>query len=464
MAEKSQITIEDVANSLISLGERLAQKWSELGWAVNVNAHTLNWVSPSISIEGVTSELQLASDRVLTLNKSMSEEQRTFAGQLRIRADVLAVDNVASDPNAILLNVFELINSVFRHIPPIVPTPPKPKVDWENLKDEQSLLPKDLARRLRSIDARLNELEPRATGVEALIADIEAAHATAEQLPTDLADLNARKGELHQLVEEASKLSEAIATANTRSEDARLRIEAAEGETKVRIAAAHAAADTMIKRSEQALRGATSVGLANAFEARRAALTSTGYWWTVGLIIALGCALLVGWERVDSLKTILSGNSSASVIWANALLALIGIGAPVWFAWLSTKQIGTTFRLAEDYAFKASVSQAYEGYRAEAVEIDPVLRERLFATALSRIEEAPIRLIDGEAHSSPLSELLSRPGMKNALESIPGIADKIVALIPSKAGIAAAVVAPVAIAGTLADADQSASSDDTAKK
>jgi hypothetical protein len=31
-----------------------------------------------------------------------------------------------------------------------------------------------------------------------------------------------------------------------------------------------------------------------------------------------------------------------------------------------TRQVGQLFKLAEDYAFKASISRAYEGYRKEA--------------------------------------------------------------------------------------------------
>lgn len=63
----------------------------------------------------------------------------------------------------------------------------------------------------------------------------------------------------------------------------------------------------------------------------------------------------------------------------------------MWFAWLATKQIGQRFHLAEDYAFKASVAKAYEGYRKEAARIDPEFEARLFGSALTRLDEAPLR-------------------------------------------------------------------------
>jgi hypothetical protein len=180
-----------------------------------------------------------------------------------------------------------------------------------------------------------------------------------------------------------------------------------------------------------------------------------GWCWTAGLLAALVAALFIGAERVSVLKDVLVSDRSATVIWVNALLAVFGIGAPVWFAWLSTKQIWTSFRLAEDYAYKASVSKAYEGYRAEAVGIDPILQTRLFESALTRLEESPIRLLDGEVHATPLQELLNNPTLRKALEGVPGIADKIVALIPTKGGATAAVVGSAAAAAAVIDSGAS---------
>ncbi|WP_214655585.1 hypothetical protein, partial [Vibrio anguillarum] len=105
---------------------------------------------------------------------------------------------------------------------------------------------------------------------------------------------------------------------------------------------------------------------------------------------------------------------------------VLSLGAPLWFAWISTKQIGQRFKLSEDYAFKASVAKAYEGYRKEAAKIDPVFEARLFSTALTRVEEAPLRLIDQESHSSPWQELLSSPGFQKALDTIPEFRDKFI--------------------------------------
>ncbi|MBB3356192.1 hypothetical protein FHT70_006172 [Rhizobium sp. BK049] len=75
-------------------------------------------------------------------------------------------------------------------------------------------------------------------------------------------------------------------------------------------------------------------------------------------------------------------------------------------AWLSTKQIGQRFRLAEDYAFKASVSKAYEGYRREARDLSGEFAQSLFQSALNRLDEPPLRLLDKPTPGSPVHEFL----------------------------------------------------------
>ena len=116
-----------------------------------------------------------------------------------------------------------------------------------------------------------------------------------------------------------------------------------------------------------------------------------------------------------------------------ALLSFLTIGGPLWFSWLATKQIGQRFRLAEDYAFKASVAKAYEGYRREAARIDEVFEARLFSAALSRLEEAPLRLVEGATHGSPWHELISSQAFLSALDTAPALREKFVEI--AKAGM-----------------------------
>ena len=105
--------------------------------------------------------------------------------------------------------------------------------------------------------------------------------------------------------------------------------------------------------------------------------------WVGGLALALVAGSFLGAEKLVSLSAELASDSPKwGLIVTQVLLAVLSIGAPLWFSWLATKQIGQRFRLSEDYAFKASVAKAYEGYRKEAAKLDPEFSAKLFGSAL----------------------------------------------------------------------------------
>jgi hypothetical protein len=114
---------------------------------------------------------------------------------------------------------------------------------------------------------------------------------------------------------------------------------------------------------------------------------------------------------------------------------VLSVGAPVWFAWLATKQIGQRFRLAEDYAFKASISRAYEGFRREAARFDKDMEAKLLTSALTRLDEQPLRLVEADSHGSPWQELASSNVVKHAMKVVPDFAEQVKDLA-SKAVIA----------------------------
>ena len=105
-------------------------------------------------------------------------------------------------------------------------------------------------------------------------------------------------------------------------------------------------------------------------------------------------------------KQLLDQSSVDGTKFAIQLIVIaVGLGAPIWLAWMATKQIGYRFRLAEDYEFKAAVAKAYEGYRKEAVSIDPKLAERLFESTMKRFDEHPLRLVERTTAGSPFGEI-----------------------------------------------------------
>ncbi|WKL56750.1 hypothetical protein Q1W73_13885 [Asticcacaulis sp. ZE23SCel15] len=155
--------------------------------------------------------------------------------------------------------------------------------------------------------------------------------------------------------------------------------------------------------------------------------------------------------RTDVLVAVLTADNKAlpsrtciaQWIWLEAAMSILSIAAPVWFAWLSTRQIGQRFKLAEDYGFKAAVAQAYEGYRKEAVRLDPQLEARLFGSALDRLEEPPSRFLPHVDHNSPYEALLESTGFQRALEKLPNLRETMQAVLDKVSANDASVVARV---------------------
>lgn len=298
------------------------------------------------------------------------------------------------------------------------------KVDWEKLLSD-GLLPRKLTSRLRAVEARLSDLEPRSGDLHAKIKLIEDATASAEQLPTDLETLaEGRKqvtSTLRAVEIAAAKVEETSASASDHLNEVKSAAEDAE---------------KLYERLEQIYKAGATKGLASAFSKKASDLNYSLYLWTFLLILTLAVGGWIGALRFETLQKILSQPVTPTAFWANFLFSLISIAAPIWLGWVATKQINQRFKLAEDYSFKASVATAYEGYRSEAVRLDPEFEKRLFGSALSRLEEAPLRFVDTENFGTPWHELTSSPAFAKALEAIPDLKGTVAAIVAGAGGAA----------------------------
>ena len=296
-------------------------------------------------------------------------------------------------------------------------------LDWQVINDPKAM-PATLARRVRSISAELEQLAPKKDVLEAQISDIKRAHAAAESLPIDLQALGEARITLAEAVQESN--AKALEVSNNSLESFR-RAE--------RMKKHNEEAEAVLKQCEEAYRASTSRGLAAAFEQRATRLGWSMAAWIVGLLAALGAGAYLGVERVQTLTAALSTPDPRwGSIAMHTLLSVASLGAPIWFAWLATKQVGQRFRLAEDYSFKAAVARAYEGYRKEAARIDPAFEARLFDSALTRLEEAPLRLVESTSHGSPWHELVGSDAFKKAVDAVPELRDKLADITKSAIG------------------------------
>jgi hypothetical protein len=314
------------------------------------------------------------------------------------------------------------ISSIFMTLDAIkrVASPPQETADSVRVAEDL----RNAARQLRGIRARLQTLEHGSESMEIVFQEINAAHAAALQLPEDLESLNDVRSELSRLKTEAEKDRVAVLSAKNSAEEAQLTLSAAAAD-----------ADESVKKAHHAYSVATSQGLAAAFTDRSAKLSWSMWAWVMGLACSLGIGSYLGKGQLMHLSDLLkTPDASNSVIVLNFLLSVLSVGAPIWFAWLSTKQIGQRFRLAEDYAFKASISKAYEGYRREASRIDPTLEAQLLRSALTRLDEQPLRLVETANHGSPWQDLLSSDVMKDAVKTVPNLNAQIMAYVSTLVG------------------------------
>jgi len=293
----------------------------------------------------------------------------------------------------------------------------QPLLYWESFQDPKAMPPM-LAKKLRLLKKQLAEISVNKEELLSQIKVINDATEASETLPEDLNSLKEARDQVVSLAKESIKNSSRITE---------LKDESVKHESQ--IAEKISQADKLINKCEEAYRVNTTKGLAGAFEERANRLSNSMWVWVVGLLIALSFGAYIGAERLELLTTAMSADKpDIGIIIMQFFLSALSLGAPLWFAWLATKQVGHRFKLSEDYAFKSSVAKAYEGYRKEAARIDSAFEARLFSTALTRVEEAPLRLVEDSSHGSPWHELISSPEFRKAIDSIPELRDKFIDL------------------------------------
>jgi len=292
-----------------------------------------------------------------------------------------------------------------------------PKLDVLPSGPEVSALLKRYSSLRESLDAYEHEVE----SIGKKIAAIDNAHETAQALPQNMLMLQQAKDSLSKLAEESKTFH---AQMKSQSEAANSLIDS--------ISTYQKEAAKLVEQCGTSQRIATSIGLSQAFYERARDLNKSMMFWVFGLAIALICGAVIGGIRIEILTHVLnSPNLDWGVIGLNLVLSVISVGAPLWFAWLSTKQISQRFRLAEDYGYKASVAIAYEGYKREAVSLDHDFEKRLFDIALTRLNDEPLRHMETTTHGSPFHEFASSKNFRKAIDAINQLAETAASTITS---------------------------------
>ncbi|NNH34036.1 hypothetical protein HLH12_00335 [Acinetobacter sp. NIPH 2377] len=408
--------LEKLCNELVNVGELVKNSWADdrtlkdvYGWShVALTRHDLAMI-PLTLVEKIKKVgFKELEDDIYNLLTLIPDRLQTLYPE--VIPHMFNGNGAQAVP--IYLSTLDWVNQAI-----------SPLFSWEVLQDNKAM-PTALARRLRSIQTDLENLIPNKDTLSDQITLIHEATEAAENLPADLQSLKEARHKVSELEKESSYDRKKV-TEHKSSVEAQLKT----------INDLHEQAEQLIENCEDAYRITTTKGLAAAFDQRASDLKWSMRFWVGGLFGALFIGAWIGHERIQILTTSLnSPNLNWGVIWIHIILSMTSVIAPLWFAWLATKQIGQRFRLAEDYDFKASVAKAYEGYKKEAAKIDEDFEARLFNVALTRLEEAPLRLLDDRNHGSPSHELLDKSGLnKIGGKIVTKVEDAIDSLKPAKA-------------------------------
>lgn len=290
---------------------------------------------------------------------------------------------------------------------------------WERM-EEQKLLPRHLTKRLRSTEARLDSIDISSTDLEGKITAINSAHEAAESLPTDLEELKKTQKQISALLQSSKEMLTEIQLTEKTAEASLSNVATLEKAAR----ASKEKTDAYVEECDEALQITTTIGLAAGFDEKAKELSGSISKWVGGLVFALIVGGIFGAIRVQELTDALAANSQMSFGEGliQAVLTIFSIGGPLWFAWLATQQITQRFKLSEDYSYKATVAKSYTGFSKQANRFGSDVEERLFNATLDRLEEMPLRLVEGKDYNSPWHEFVDSDVVKKAVTMVPGLA------------------------------------------
>ncbi|MFB8343289.1 hypothetical protein ACWGNA_19845 [Brucella cytisi] len=397
---------DQIVESFSELAERIRSKWVDYIPLDSTFTQRFGWQYSPLTPENVAYFADIISERIDIFFKTntTSDEILTLWYDIGHQADSLSFDNFNSDPNGCFSATMNLLNWASSNLPPMLAN-----VDWEAIESKE-YLPRTLLNRLKGVEARVSNLNQRSDDLQESIRIIEDARHAADRLPTDIEELRKARDDikihLASVTKDKTEVSEAYETSKSIVEI---------------LETLRDRADALVKKCDESYRITTSAGLAGAFNERSKSLQITGWVWVGILIASLVLGSLIGAWRFSELMRLMGDGSTVrtSIVVLHFIGALMGVGAAIWIAWVSTKNVTQSFRLSEDYAFKSSISKAYEGYRREAIELDGDFAKQLFGSALTRLDEQPSRFIDMRDHASPFEALLDNKAFQELIKSVP---------------------------------------------
>jgi hypothetical protein len=258
-----------------------------------------------------------------------------------------------------------------------------------------------------------NQTQAEADGLKQ---SVESAKSSASQADADIAAIKAT------VDENAKAVAAALVASNTSSAKTKGLASIAEtvekrvNDYEAKLVELSAQCDAQLDAIKSLLPGATSAGLASAFDKRRQTFLQPGIrWqrWFIGSIVTLAvitlASLIEAWFHISTMTY-----QQLLVQW---LSRLPFAAALVWLAMHASRESALAKRLEEDYGFKASVASSFQGFQEQmkivggSVAGNEPLKALCDAT-LAQITNPPGRIYEKHALIvSPATELLKAAQM-----------------------------------------------------
>ncbi|KXF83223.1 hypothetical protein ATN88_05900 [Enterovibrio coralii] len=298
---------------------------------------------------------------------------------------------------------------------------------WENLNDSD-LLPSKIKRKLTNYANLFDKFDANVKDLDKKIEIINSAHSTAENLPTVIEELIEARKTIDTEIKKAKETNREIMECSVEINGilSKLKELSLEADSELSKTSGYAnASKELADQCKDYLNVTTTHGLASGFDQKAKELKKSINLWLCSLLAALTIGGFIGFDRVSDMQNLLMPSTTPGQYFVQILVSIFSIGGPLWLAWISTQQINQRFKLSEDYSYKATVAKSFVGFQEIAVRFGDGSEQRLFKSTLDRLDEMPLRLVEGKDYNSPWHELLDSDAFKQALHMVPSLAKEV---------------------------------------
>lgn len=235
--------------------------------------------------------------------------------------------------------------------------------------------------------------------LEQVASKLSEAQTNSGEINTILGSVTQLKNEVETHLESAKNHSQAIIETNNKIADTQIKSDELKNELKD----SSEKYDALVNKIEGLLPGATTAGLAKSFAERKAALIISKL---TALLLFAGS--IIGFIVLGTVALFASEIKTISDFFIFTFERTPFIAGLLLLEEFGRRQYNAITKLEEDYAYKESISKAFEGYRKEFESMEnPALQQSLSEKTMEALFERPGRLLDQESKDKIPAEILS---------------------------------------------------------